>query len=382
MKNIFSLFILLIYYNHLLFAQCVNGVGPTSTIDSNVESVTLIGDVGSINYVGCPGIIGIEDQTSLSTTLAAGGSYTISVQFGTCGGNYSGLGEVWIDFNGNQTFEPTESLGTWSGIPPTSISVFSFIVPSTVTNLPVKLRVMQKEGSGSLPLDPCASFTWGSVVDFTINFTGGIDCSTYIGNNETDPIIVNNLPYADNHNNSVCYSNDNPVYNSADVYYLVTPTNGTQQITASLCGSNFDTYISAYDTQGNNLAFNDDFCGPQSEITIDVQNLDSVYIIVEGWGLETGDYILNIYENTSSITSIIQNTNISLHPNPAQHSFIINGVNDADVSISIYNVNGKTVKRIFNYKGNEIIIDSLPNGIYFVEIMIENIIFTKKLIIQ
>ena len=31
---------------------------------------------------------------------------------------------------------------------------------------------MQYEG-GSLPLDPCASFTWGSVVDFSINISGG-----------------------------------------------------------------------------------------------------------------------------------------------------------------------------------------------------------------
>ncbi len=51
------------------------------------------------------------------------------------------------------------------------------------------MRVTQQE-QGSLPLDPCASFTWGSVVEFSIFITGGIDCTGFDGDNSTEAIVV------------------------------------------------------------------------------------------------------------------------------------------------------------------------------------------------
>ena len=62
--------------------------GPSSTFDTNVESVALTGDAATaINYTGCPGVSGLEDQTTTQTvSLTAGSPYTANVQFGTCGG--------------------------------------------------------------------------------------------------------------------------------------------------------------------------------------------------------------------------------------------------------------------------------------------------------
>ena len=74
--------------------------------------------------------------------------------------------------NQNTIFESTESIGTWTGIPPTSLSNFTFTVPPIAFTGITGVRVMQYEG-GSLPLDPCASFTWGSVVDFSADISGG-----------------------------------------------------------------------------------------------------------------------------------------------------------------------------------------------------------------
>ncbi len=365
---------------HSFSQYCIAGVGPSSLIDSNIESVTLTGDAGSINYTGCPSSTGVEDQTTQSTTLTANNSYTLNVQFGTCGGNYSGSGEAWIDFNGNQIFEASESIGTWFGTPPTVMSVFNFTVPATVSNLPVRMRVMQHEGV-SLPLDPCAGFNWGSVVDFTISFTGGIDCSTYVGNDESDPRLISSLPFSENHDNSICYGNNNTVYNSPDVYYLYVSQSNSEMITASLCGSSFDTYISAYDTQGNNLAFNDDACGPQSEIEIDLSTIDSVYIIVEGWGAESGAYTLNVTENTAGLTSKNdKNTVISLYPNPTSQSFIVKGANQS--TLTIIDLKGDIIETHNNYKGESITINHLPKGIYFIKIIKDNFIKTEKLIIQ
>jgi len=166
-----------------LYSQYCTG-GPTSTFDSNTESVDLTGDGGTaIAYAACPGVAGVEDQTALSADVTGGTSYTANIQFGTCGGNYGGAGEAWIDWDQNQAFDASESIGTWSGTPPTTLSAFTFTVPATAVNGATRMRVIQQEGGGN-PLDPCASFSWGSAVDFTINVSGGASppsCSSPTG---------------------------------------------------------------------------------------------------------------------------------------------------------------------------------------------------------
>ncbi|MEX2484202.1 MAG: choice-of-anchor J domain-containing protein, partial [Brumimicrobium sp.] len=148
--------------------------GPTSTFDSNIEEITANGvSSTSINYTGCPGVAGVEDQTSEIIDLVPGQSYSIDVTFGTCGGNYAGAGEAWIDFDGDEVFDPaTESVGTSSGTPGTAPwdapVTFNFTVPAGAVLGSTRLRVMQQEG-GTLPLDPCASFSWGSTIDFGVN---------------------------------------------------------------------------------------------------------------------------------------------------------------------------------------------------------------------
>lgn len=156
-------------------SYCISGVGPTSTYDSNVETVDITGDAASaIAYLGCTnptgggGWLGVEDLTAtMSVDVTIGLAYSIDVTFGTCGGSYSGAGEVWIDWNQNFTFDAGESIGTWSGSPP-SLQTFNFTVPAGATTGATRMRVMQRE-AGSNPLDPCGGYTWGSVVDFTVN---------------------------------------------------------------------------------------------------------------------------------------------------------------------------------------------------------------------
>ncbi|NBC57034.1 MAG: T9SS type A sorting domain-containing protein [Bacteroidetes bacterium] len=157
---------------------CTDG-GPSSTFDSNVESVDLVGETTTIAYLGCQnagnGVAGVEDLTSSQTAdIVAGNSYTVDVQYGTCGGNFASAGEAWIDYDRDGTFEASESIGTVNGTPPFALQSFSVTVPNDAVNGNSRMRVMQWEG-GALPLDPCGSFTWGSVTDFEIVISGGID---------------------------------------------------------------------------------------------------------------------------------------------------------------------------------------------------------------
>lgn len=168
--------------NTLSDAYCA--AGPTSTVDSNLDSIGITGDLGtSIEFLNsCPGITGVNDQTQAGTLeLEAGVSYDLTFVFGTCGGNFGNGGEVWIDYDGSGTFDASESIGSASATPP-STSTFNFTVPLTVADgSTVAMRAMQQEGGGGVPpMDPCATYNWGSVVDFAVSFTNSNPCP---GNN-------------------------------------------------------------------------------------------------------------------------------------------------------------------------------------------------------
>lgn len=363
---------------------CLNG-GPTTVDDSNVESVTLFGESGSnIQHTGCPAVLGVEDLTSNSVFLNAGSSYNLDVQFGTCGGNYGGVGEVWIDFNNDQIFDVAESIGTWSGTPPTSLSNFNFTVPFGANNSTTRMRVMQRE-SGSLPLDPCDNYSWGSVMDFTVIIQNGIDCSGYEGNYPSNAIEINSFPFSDSKSTSFCYSNTSPVYTSPDVFYKLKVNPQTSHIKASLCGSNFDTHISIQDTGLTAIFYNDDSdsCAPQSEIYFPTTDLDSIYIVVEGYGNDTGTFILNVEEFKNGEPNRIESQNYNqeskIYPNPTKSKFSISGISEGKVKV--FNVNGKLlIEELNNFKNIDVSI--LNSGIYLVQIIENGSVDFKELIIN
>lgn len=360
---------------------CMTG-GPSSNADSNVQLVEITGASGTISFTGCPGVIGVQDLTSsLVVTLSANGNYNLTVDFGTCGGNYSGVGQAWIDFNLDGVFDQTESVGTWQGIPPVAPSVFNFTVPANAQNGTTRLRVIQQE-AGTLPINPCGTFTWGSVMDFGVIMNGGVDCSSYLGDTKETAIEIASVPYSTTGNNSYCYFNQNLVYNSPDIYYRLIPGTQLLQATVSLCGSNFDTFLSVIDPQGNVIAYNDDgTCGSSSELTFSTVGIDTAYIIVEGWSNETGDFDLNI---NGSFLGIAENSsqNIQLFPNPAKQSFQIIGLED-EASVSISDSKGSMVQAITSYTANTPIpVDAFQTGIYFVTVKTKQFEHITKLIID
>ncbi|NRA13196.1 MAG: hypothetical protein HRT57_14705 [Crocinitomicaceae bacterium] len=184
---------------------CITG-GPSSTGDSNLESLIFTGTSGGLNYTGCPGVIGVEEYFSQSTTVDAGMAYIMTLAFGTCGGNYNNVATVWIDFNANNLFEPSEAVITWTGTPPMAAANYVINIPAGAMTGPTRMRVMQAEGQ-ALPLDPCVAFTWGSVTDFYIEIENGIDCTGYIGDDASDPRPVPSIPFFEAYDNSFCYSN-------------------------------------------------------------------------------------------------------------------------------------------------------------------------------
>lgn len=365
-----------------VFSQYCTTSGPTSTADSNVKKVRIIGVGDSISYnYTCPGIIGLQNLTNLSTTVNAGSTYNLQVQYGTCGGNFLGYGQVWIDFDQSQTFDPWESVGTWNGTPPVAITNHNFSIPMNAQNGPTRMRVIQHEGANqTFPLDPCASFTWGSAMDFTINIQNGIDCSAYPGDEMADAIPVTTLPFIDTRNSSFCYSNQNYVYNSPDVYYALNPNPMMNSITASLCGSSFDTFLSVVDATGNVIAYNDDdpSCGNQSALTFSTSTLGLCYLVVEGWGASAGDYTLTI--NASYLGLEEETTELlKIYPNPAKSNLTIEGL---EGQLTIFAINGEKVMDAAIFNKTTLDISQLISGFYTLSFVANSMQFTKKLTIE
>jgi hypothetical protein len=154
-------------------AQTYCSAGPSSTADSEITGVGLVGDNYSIsNYSTSCGTSGVQNFTLTdSADVSQGTSYVISVTMGTCGGTYSGAIAAWIDFNGDGDFTDSgEQLGSYAGSP-TTTQQFSFTVPSTASLGQTRLRVMQQEGGSTTSIAPCNTYSWGAVEDYRINIT-------------------------------------------------------------------------------------------------------------------------------------------------------------------------------------------------------------------
>ena len=112
------------------YAQYCNA-GPTSTLDTEITGVTLLGAARSISNLNtCPAGTGLTDFTQHIADVVLNNSYNVSVEFGTCGGQYNSVGAVWIDWNNDNTFSTNEQIGTWTGLPP-MWQTFNFTVPTT-----------------------------------------------------------------------------------------------------------------------------------------------------------------------------------------------------------------------------------------------------------
>jgi hypothetical protein len=91
---------------------------------------------------------------------------------------------------------------------------------------------------------------------------------------------------------------------SPDVWYSYTPAaNG--QLTISLCDSAYDTVLSVHTqapgTIGNELACNDDFCGIQSQLALQVYAGFAYYIRIAGYGGTMGGFTIDLTGPASAI---------------------------------------------------------------------------------
>jgi hypothetical protein len=143
--------------------------GPTNTVDGHISQLSMNGKTYAPT---CPGKIGVDDQTA-TFNPSIGSTGTLSATFHTCGGSYQNGGEVWVDWTNSGSFSKSVgSVGTWQGIASNAVHQFAITVPPGTSGGAKRARIMMDEGALP-PLDPCLSFSYGSMIDFTLVVGGG-----------------------------------------------------------------------------------------------------------------------------------------------------------------------------------------------------------------
>jgi hypothetical protein len=173
--------------NNYIVVAAMTGpcAGSSATCDEYINTVTL----NTINNSTTCSTGGYGDYTNITTTLAKGTAYDLTILPGIIGQTAQAYtdDEVagWIDFNNNNSFsDPGEQVAYvlvaagWS-------NVFNFTVPTTAVTGNVRMRV-RISYSVDGAIDPCGQSTYGEVEDYMINITA----SSGLTENPLDAISV------------------------------------------------------------------------------------------------------------------------------------------------------------------------------------------------
>jgi hypothetical protein len=167
---------------------------------------------------------------------------------------------------------------------------------------------------------------------------------------------------------------------AADVWYSYSGAAG--DITLSLCANtNFDTFLRVYNAcGGTQIASNDDFCGTGSQLTFTADGTSTYYIMVEGFGSNSGNFELTVscVLNANSF----DNNNFMVYPNPVKD--ILNLSYTSEIStVRVMNMLGQEViSRKLNAATAQVDMSQLSAGTYIVNVTIGDTVKTIKVVKQ
>ena len=168
---------------------------------------------------------------------------------------------------------------------------------------------------------------------------------------------------------------------SNDLWYSFTGNGVEEDITVSLCGSSYDTLLRIFDScTGEQIYFNDDSCGLQSEITFTSDGTTTYFIMVEGFSSNNGAFTMNISGTLGIDDNEIEN--MIIYPNPANDGFVnIVSSEMGDKFVELFDINGRKVLST-SISGERLDISRLEAGFYMTRVTINGKSSTSKLIIN
>ncbi|MBX7242590.1 MAG: T9SS type A sorting domain-containing protein [Bacteroidia bacterium] len=252
MKKLFTFVISLLFFYGVANAQyCASGA--TSTVDDDIGQV-IFGSMANPAVAPSPLLsnpLSVNTYSNFTATVPPstyflGQSYPISIlQINSSQFFYTCWANVWIDFNHNNTFDPTElvfggSSGTANPI------TGSIAIPGTSLTGPTRMRIVLQEGGTSTSTLACGSYTWGETEDYLVNIapaspddagiTGIFGPISGCGLSATTQVSCDITNFGSNpqFNIGVCFQVDNgPVFCEPTTVSLAPSTTGSYTFTAT-----------------------------------------------------------------------------------------------------------------------------------------------------
>ena len=165
------------------FLGCYCASQAISVADEEIFNVTLntLNNSSTCTTTGGPGSIQSQYSnysTLTPTLLSPGVVYPLSIEIGSCGGNYSNGTKVWIDFNQNGLFtDPGEEVYASAAIfNGPHIETGNITIPTGIPTGNTMMRVVNVETWAVGNINPCGTYTWGETEDYLVNITAPPTC--------------------------------------------------------------------------------------------------------------------------------------------------------------------------------------------------------------
>jgi hypothetical protein len=269
-------------------SYCADGVDPTPTVTGIAGGTFSSGAGLSIN--AATGVIDVSASTPNTYTVA----YTTA---GSCP-NSSGV-SVTVNALDDASFnydtaaycaDDTDPIPTISGLAGGTFS--------STAGLSIDASTGVIDVSASIQDTYIVTYTTAGVCPNSLSVGVVINACAPINDECTGAIAV---ICGETVTGSTVNATDSGNEISPDVFYSFTDT-VLQDVTLSTCvNSDFDTIIRVFDDcpQTNQVAFNDQFCGNQSQVTFTAQPNTTYYIMIDGWdgyggAPQSGDYQLDV----------------------------------------------------------------------------------------
>ena len=304
--------------------------------------------IGSFTTTSGADASGYGNYTSKNITLTPNTSAAVSLTPGFSGSNYSESWGIWIDYNKNNTFEPSEKV--INGLSSTGTVTGNFTVADGTGT--TRMRIVMKYNGN--PATPCDNIGDGEVEDYTVTF----------GASNPNPVTLNTPT---NIGNSGVYSSG--FY--ASWTEVATATSYEVQLYKAATGwtttGTSTTYYLWIPKQGTETAYRFRVRAANASGTSAWSNYLDINLPLSG--AEGNDLLMG-------------KKSFSMFPNPATDvvNFNFENVNIPTAVITIYNNVGAVIDTVRNTSSYTL--KNVPTGIYHVVLTDGNFTQRKKLIVK
>ncbi|MEO8146021.1 MAG: PKD domain-containing protein [Bacteroidia bacterium] len=174
--------------NPTLFCDTANYCIPIYTTGTSQGDYIKRVGIGTINNItGGTGQPAYMDYTNITTTLNAGQSVTLTLDFNEVNPMYY---RIWIDYNQDGVFSSLETLT--SNAVNSGVSTTFTSISTNAYGGPTRMRV-RCANSTSTNIDPCASYAYGQTEDYTLIILNGNGAPITNFKADTTHIYINDV---------------------------------------------------------------------------------------------------------------------------------------------------------------------------------------------